>query len=285
MSDRGHATQHTDPSRYGISFHVGPLHLLSMEYTDRTMDEREGCLVLSDLYMGNPKFTQGLAELADRHRSALEQYLQVTKGWEPHFREVTERVIRDKGDLNSIPPMWVHQMLKESRTLPEMQEYRQDLTDFRHDWNLKLRSPDNERLWNDLLHIKLLAHKSLIWPKGMEYGALHFLWEETDTISVEVSRFVVADRGIKEAFSGVFHQLLKDLHRPRSRREQSLTWLYLRLGEGIMPSEIALYYDDTESTVARLIKRDADLLGLQIPRGYPRGRKRGRATQRMERFL
>ena len=83
----------------------------------------------------------------------------------------------------------------------------------------------------------------------------------------------------REDYRALVRRVAAQFKDPRRQRERSLIWLFERLALGRVPREIAESEliagreENHEFLVAHNIKRDADLLGLKLPPGYPKGRK------------
>ena len=284
MSGRGNSAPLDRPGvvrHYGVIIRDEPLALEEVKLMTPWMEKFEGVIVLMYLYMGNPKYTQGLHRLAREHAGALEEIKKLELSVAPFANEIGEgrpHVLLEllAGKAEQIWQLW---------NLSEMRRYTDALARYRREWNLVGVNSDAEALWQAMACAQVAEMEGLLpWRSQADEWCSSLIWGKRATRTMEVSLYELVRNGVKGTVQGLSHrlshELRPDLHRPRVQRSDSLKWLYMRLGEGFLSSEIAHQYDKTEESVARFIKRDADLLGLKLPRGYPRGRKRG-ATGRM----
>ncbi len=255
---------------YGVIVRDDPLALEDVKLMTSGMEIREGVLVLTHFYMGNSLFTDGLQDLARQHVGTFEEIRQLELS--------VAQILDDPGEgrfLDSTRDKQTAETVGQSLQIwnsPDCREYMIALMRYRHQWNLVGVDDGNEALWQAMAHGQVAALVGLVpWRDQIDELVSNCLWGKQTSRTIEVSLFDMVRHGVKQAVLSQSHKLRPSLHRPHARRSESLTWLYLRLAEVLPPLQIAEKYDEPEEkNVARLIKRDAKLLGLKLPIGRPR---------------
>ena len=259
----------------GARHHIHDLyksqHLLCAKLASKEMEFAEGMLSLVEFFMGNPEFVLGLRSLARRHFSAFKNYLREIITRAPDFTDRLSQYHQEEGlDVAYFGPKLFMMTTELSRELLTMQAYRQELTQYCREWNLAFFDPKREQLAIDLFHTKLMVELGFQWwGENSPLEPIIVVMDGPLTKVVRFSIFDVARLGTDGISRTIASRLWKEtFYRVRKRRAESLQWLYLRLGQRIPPGQIAdLYNESEEKTVARHIKRDANLLGLKLPVG------------------
>ncbi len=268
--------------------------MLRLTLVTGEMERAEGSLVIMALYMGNPHFRRGLHDLAWRHQDTLKLLLErgpaFCTRWGEDGIEI-EKAFREGYDPRPLMERVLKEMFATELHILGVYEYSQALRSYCHDWGLVGRDLESEIRWQNLVAFKLFRQEGHpLWKAQTDEQASLLLTGKTDTIPVSASRLEVARRGGKATALGLSPRIGQGFRRPRPRRYKSLAWLYLRVAMGIMPREIAdaippepkiTEREEIERFVSYMLNRDARLVGLKIPRGWPTGRRRGGPTGRM----
>ena len=133
------------------------------------------------------------------------------------------------------------------------------------------RTEEDDLRWQALVHAKLLQRAGFPFYEATEDESAPLLGLKP---GVMVDVFTLARVGTMEAAKGLGAKA--GFKRPRPQRTNSINWLCRRLALKMLPSEIANSEGNPESerNVRNLLARDARLMGLKLPRGWPTGRKK-----------
>ena len=253
------------------------------------LEETEAILRLLSLFLDNDDFREGLLSVWRRHRSLFSRIEELAYATEPS--DWVDNPIQKQIDEGADPRPLIqegftiaYRMISDAKPQGVL-EYNEALLNHRHAWGIVGRDEETEFSWHILVHGKLMQLAGLsLWEVTTNNTFAILTWDHDDSIAITASALDVAQRGGKQVAGGLAPQLTKLFYRPRPRREDSIQWLYQRLALGVLPRDIAETAGESPQAVQRYVSRDARLVGLKLPRGWPRGRSTkgqgGRILQR-----
>ena len=259
---------------------VGPK---SPKLVDDLLERLEATDSLMTLYLGNQEFVENLDRLTVEHQGCLKSILKtvliqpdrqtIHDRYDAHIEEGTDpRPLLLQSQLDFLPA---------ALEIPGVFEYSDALCSFRRKWGLIGRDLMGEVWWLTIVHKEVIETGFGLTepPYSLDELSLN-LWGPT---RVTVSMFDVAARGRKGAAKALAPRIGEGFHRPRPNRAESIDWLYQRLALRRTPADIALDLQISESSVAHHVRRDARLLNLKLPSGFPLGSKRGETGRKVRR--
>lgn len=251
---------------------VGPK---SPKLVDELLERLEATDSLMTHYVANEAFVEDLDLFTDEHQECLKSTLK-TVLIQPDRQANQARyeaLIEEGGDPR---PQLVQSQLDffpAALEIPGIFEYSDALCSIRRRWGLMGRDLMGEVWWHSIVSKEVVERGFGITEPPYTLDELSLiLWGPT---KVNVSMFHVAARGRKEAAKALVPWIGPEFHRPRRNRDESIEWLYQRLALRRTPADIALALEISEASVAYHVRRDARLLNLKLPRGFPRGAKKG----------
>ncbi len=262
----------------------------------------EARLAFLEFYLQDGEFCRGLTRVGRQHQDDLTRLVETLMEQQEPWRAYP--VARARRDGRSLRPFrdlmgpYVENFICAYMGMPGMEGYHNDLQNLRKDWGIVGRDPSSDFsfqgvfhgvIFNKVLDLWALTDPVLRDTVGLDEPPLDSyeeavaaleegitFWCLPETESVDVSTLHVVRLGSKSAARGMASKIGERYRRPRRRRAESLIWLYQRLALKRLPGEIAEDWEVSPDTVAHLTNRDARLVGLQIPRGWPKGRPKGR---------